>query len=149
MTSLISSIPFLPSGAKQRASLLQHTFLTLTGLAMFTSFGLLAYANYTNKRQNVNIYFCPALIAFPMPSILSFMSSAARDGDCWIDIYNLNGELVKKFPRVSLKAGENSAIWDGSNNSGQKVGQGIYFIVVHQPGGTATSKLVVITGKTR
>jgi uncharacterized repeat protein (TIGR01451 family) len=69
---------------------------------------------------------------------------AAKDGDCWIDIYNLNGELVKKFPRVSLKAGENSAVWDGSNNNGQKVGQGIYFIVVHQPGGTATSKLVVI-----
>lgn len=67
-----------------------------------------------------------------------------RDGNSWIDVYNLNGELVRNFYRATLTAGDHTAYWDGTNSDGKKVGQGMYFIVVHQPGGTSTRKLIVI-----
>ena len=66
------------------------------------------------------------------------------DGDSWIDIYNLNGELVKHFNRAPLAAGQHTVYWDGSNDDAKKVGQGMYFIVIHQPGGVTTKKLIVI-----
>jgi uncharacterized repeat protein (TIGR01451 family) len=67
-----------------------------------------------------------------------------RDGNSWIDVYNLNGELVRNFYKATLTAGDYTAYWDGTNSDGKKVGQGMYFIVVHQPGGTSTRKLIVI-----
>jgi flagellar hook assembly protein FlgD len=67
-----------------------------------------------------------------------------RDGETSIRIFNLNGDRVKEFGHLTLKAGSYTALWDGTNDSGRTVGKGIYFIVVKQPGGQTIRKLVVI-----
>jgi uncharacterized repeat protein (TIGR01451 family) len=67
-----------------------------------------------------------------------------RDGETAIRIYNLNGEIVRDFYNLTLKAGAYEAAWDGTNDKGNKVGKGMYFIVVKQPGGQTTKKLFII-----
>jgi hypothetical protein len=67
-----------------------------------------------------------------------------REGETIIRVFNLNGEVVRDFYRLRLGAGEHSAYWDGTNDTGNRVGKGMYFVVVRQPAGQTTKKLVVI-----
>jgi uncharacterized repeat protein (TIGR01451 family) len=67
-----------------------------------------------------------------------------KDGESSIRIFNLNGEQIRDFHRLTLHAGVYTALWDGTNDLGKKAGKGIYFIVVKQPGGQTIKKLVVI-----
>ena len=65
-------------------------------------------------------------------------------GKTYIRIYNLLGEEVRGFDESMMQAGTYSAYWDGTNANGSKVGKGIYFIDVTQPGGRTIKKIVVI-----
>jgi uncharacterized repeat protein (TIGR01451 family) len=67
-----------------------------------------------------------------------------KDGLCSVRIFNLSGEMVRNFGNVTLSAGVYNKAWDGTNDTGKIVGKGLYFIVVKQPGGQTTKKLVVI-----
>ncbi|MCD4773573.1 MAG: T9SS type A sorting domain-containing protein [Bacteroidales bacterium] len=44
-----------------------------------------------------------------------------------LSIYNLKGQKVKSLIDQNMEAGKHSVIWDGKNNSGNTVVQGIYF----------------------
>jgi sugar lactone lactonase YvrE len=45
-----------------------------------------------------------------------------------IKVYNLSGELVRSIEALSYTDGWNDIAWDINNDSGKKVGQGLYFI---------------------
>jgi flagellar hook assembly protein FlgD len=64
-------------------------------------------------------------------------------GKVTIRIYNLSGEEIRGFNENSLSPGTYSQSWDGSNSAGKKVGKGIYFIAVNQPGGRTIKKIIV------
>jgi hypothetical protein len=64
-------------------------------------------------------------------------------GKTYIRIYNLLGEEIRRFYEFTLAPGTYSAYWDGTNKNGSKVGKGIYFIDVTQPGGRTIKKIVV------
>jgi len=44
-----------------------------------------------------------------------------------LKIYNIKGQLVKKFKMQNAKCGMNSMVWNGRDNSGKPVASGIYF----------------------
>ncbi|MCD6101725.1 MAG: T9SS type A sorting domain-containing protein, partial [Candidatus Cloacimonetes bacterium] len=44
-----------------------------------------------------------------------------------LKIYNIKGQLVKKFKMQNAKCGMNSMVWNGRDNSGKPVANGIYF----------------------
>ncbi len=51
-----------------------------------------------------------------------------RNANCNLSVYNIKGEHIKTLITSKvLEAGNYSFSWDGNNNSGQKVGSGIYF----------------------
>lgn len=54
-----------------------------------------------------------------------------------------NGEKIRGFYESTLAPGTYSAYWDGTNNSGKKVGKGIYFIAATQPGGRTIKKIII------
>ena len=64
-------------------------------------------------------------------------------GTTYIRIYNLLGEEIRRFYELTLAPGTYSAYWDGTNKNGSKVGKGIYFIDVTQPGGRTIKKIAV------
>ncbi|MBN1824103.1 MAG: hypothetical protein JW803_07275 [Endomicrobiales bacterium] len=53
------------------------------------------------------------------------------DSDVKVDIYDLFGNLVKEYPAERQASGIRMVLWDGSNDSGQKVAKGGYICVVN------------------
>lgn len=64
-------------------------------------------------------------------------------GKSYIRIYNLSGEEIRGFYEFTLEPGTHTAYWDGTNTAGKKVGKGMYFIAVTQPGGRTIKKIII------
>ncbi|OYD14769.1 hypothetical protein CH330_07615 [candidate division WOR-3 bacterium JGI_Cruoil_03_51_56] len=60
-----------------------------------------------------------------------------------IGFYDLNGRLVKTLVSGQAKPGLNRAVWDMTDNHGQKVASGIYFCKLTAGDKTCARKLVV------
>jgi len=68
-----------------------------------------------------------------------------RSGPVTVSIYNRAGRLVRKLATgVDLGAGANLLRWDGREDSGSKVPDGLYIVTVEALGETRTSTLAVV-----
>ena len=61
-----------------------------------------------------------------------------------LKIYNITGQLVKTLVNDYKEAGNYKVIWDGRNNSGQKVAAGVYFYQIRTDKFTQTKKMVML-----
>jgi hypothetical protein len=92
--------------------------------------------NYdTNIEQN---YPNPAN---PMTSILFSIRTAS---DVVINIYDVNGRLIKSLVNQRLPAGEHTIIWNGLDNNAKVVSSGIYFYKFTAGDYSETKKIVLI-----
>jgi hypothetical protein len=57
----------------------------------------------------------------------------AKSGQVTIQVFTLDGTMVKSLYRGRRDAGEYRAVWDGKNNGGRAVARGMYFIRVVCP----------------
>jgi flagellar hook assembly protein FlgD len=44
-----------------------------------------------------------------------------------VTIYNILGEQIRRLSALSANTGENQMIWDGHDDSGNRIPKGIYF----------------------
>lgn len=58
------------------------------------------------------------------------------------DIYNVRGQLVKRFPPSDARAGEHYQLWNGEDRLGRQTAPGIYFIVVRSRDAISSGKVV-------
>jgi hypothetical protein len=58
------------------------------------------------------------------------------------DIYNIRGQLVKRFTPSEAKAGEHSVLWEGEDTQGRKVSPGVYIIKVHSGNHACSAKIL-------
>lgn len=58
------------------------------------------------------------------------------------DIYNVRGQLVKRFPPSDARAGEHYQVWNGEDRMGRQTAAGIYFIVVRSGDAISSSKVL-------
>lgn len=58
------------------------------------------------------------------------------------DIYNVRGQLVKRFPASDAKAGEHYQVWNGEDRLGRQSVPGIYIIVVRSGDAISSGKVV-------
>ncbi len=73
---------------------------------------------------------------------ISFMLD--REGETSVSIYNVRGELVRKFEPERLTAGRHTYNWGGRNSAGNLVSSGVYFVRVHHDGVERISKALLI-----
>jgi hypothetical protein len=59
-------------------------------------------------------------------------------------VYDVGGRLVRRIEYPPAAAGEHIAVWDGRNDRGRRVGNGIYFVVLSEGSSRDTRKLVVL-----
>ncbi len=52
----------------------------------------------------------------------------AKESKVTLTIYNLLGQKVKTLVNEKVASGDYHVVWDGSNNNGEGVGSGIYFL---------------------
>jgi Tol biopolymer transport system component len=72
-----------------------------------------------------------------------------RDADVTIEIYNLNGQIVRTLLLGKVPAGyyderSNAAFWDGRSDSGEKVASGVYFYRLKAGDYSAVKRMVVV-----
>ncbi|GHV89985.1 hypothetical protein AGMMS50268_04880 [Spirochaetia bacterium] len=67
-----------------------------------------------------------------------------RGGRVTIQVFTLDGNLVKVLERSGKDAGEYIASWDGKNNGGRVVARGMYFIRVVAPDIDEIRKVMVV-----
>jgi len=86
------------------------------------------------------------LMSYPNPFSQSAEISfdLRKTGSAKLKIYNLKGQLVRTLTTETLTKGTHKLTWDGTDNSGSKVGIGIYFARLEADGNTLTHKVVRI-----
>jgi hypothetical protein len=68
----------------------------------------------------------------------------SRNGPVAIQVFTLDGNMVRTLVRENQAAGEYRAAWDGKNNGGREVSRGLYFIRVVAPGIDEIRKVMVV-----
>ncbi len=60
-----------------------------------------------------------------------------------ISVYDITGKLVKTLVSGNVQPGYHNVVWDGSDNNGSSVAQGIYLIRMETAGYKATEKVIL------
>lgn len=68
----------------------------------------------------------------------------AENSNVELSIYNLKGQKVKTLVNDILTAGENSVIWNGTDENNQPVSSGIYFYKIKTGDFTETKKMILM-----
>ncbi|MDZ7724029.1 MAG: T9SS type A sorting domain-containing protein [candidate division KSB1 bacterium] len=61
-----------------------------------------------------------------------------------IDVININGKRVRRLLDSKVAAGYHSAVWDGTDETGQNVHSGVYFIRLRTPDFQRTRKMMLV-----
>ncbi|MCK5051353.1 MAG: T9SS type A sorting domain-containing protein [Candidatus Cloacimonetes bacterium] len=80
---------------------------------------------------------------FNPSTTISFETTNLHE-DAQIEIFNLQGQKIKKFEIRNLKSGINEVIWNGDNDSNKPVSSGIYFYKMRNGIYTSTKKMVLL-----
>jgi hypothetical protein len=59
-------------------------------------------------------------------------------------VYNTLGQRVKTLVSTAQTAGQHSAVWDGTDETGSAVSSGVYFYKLSSPDYSATRKMMLI-----
>ena len=70
---------------------------------------------------------------------------AKESGDYVLAVYNIVGERIRTFPAWKALQGDPfSVAWDGENDRGEQVGNGVYVLLLRGPGGVSMTKVIVL-----
>lgn len=70
--------------------------------------------------------------------------SVAKAGRVQLGIYDVRGRLVRKLVDGEKPAGAETVVWDGTSDSGTRLGTGVYFVRLVGPGIQATRQAVLL-----
>jgi len=61
-----------------------------------------------------------------------------------LNIYDLNGQLIRELVSSSVRAGVHTLNWDGTNINGGKVSAGMYLYTINTGKYTSTNKMILL-----
>ena len=79
----------------------------------------------------------------PARSITSISFNLPKSGNYSLKIYNIAGQVIRTLDSKGV-AGQNTVTWNGLDNSGRQVANGVYLYNLNAFGNSATKKLVVV-----
>jgi len=68
----------------------------------------------------------------------------ARAGTVRLQIYGLDGRLVRVLADGELPAGRHTFKWDGTDQGGQRLASGVYLTRLVTPGGAHTGRMTML-----
>lgn len=80
----------------------------------------------------------------PMTQGTEISFQVPREGVVSVRIYDMAGRQVRTLQEGSLRPGFYTATWNGTDESGRPVGNGVYFVRMDAQGFNTTKKLVVL-----
>jgi C1A family cysteine protease len=75
-------------------------------------------------------------------TLISFVLPDARPAS--VRVYSADGRLVRDLLDAALAPGRHTVTWDGTDRWGARAADGIYFVRVSTPQGSATGKMVML-----
>ncbi len=69
--------------------------------------------------------------------------SFAKDTIAEMGIYNIKGQKIKTFESTNFEKGENSVVWDGTDNDSKPCSSGVYFFKLNTGEEVKTQKLLL------
>jgi len=81
---------------------------------------------------------------FPNPFNMETWIPCLLSGGERMEIYDLNGRLVRRIDLSDLPPGSHLIKWDGRNNFGEEVGSGVYFIILVGNGFSRSLKALAV-----
>lgn len=97
------------------------------------------YTKTPKRKSTYSIKFSP----IPMSTKGTMTYSVPVSTDVEINIYDITGRFVRNLVKEKAGKGTHIAIWDGKNEKGKTVPQGIYFYNFVAPGNKNTGKITV------
>jgi hypothetical protein len=73
-----------------------------------------------------------------------FLYDLPTAGHVNITVFNLRGELIRLVRNERLDEGQQADLWDGRNDAGREVSQGLYFVSFHAPGLKTVRKVLFV-----
>ena len=70
--------------------------------------------------------------------------TVAEHGPIELDVFDLLGRPVRSLVSGPVPAGDHAVIWDGSDESGSRVGSGVYLYRLRGHGVDHTRKLMLV-----
>jgi spore coat protein CotH len=80
----------------------------------------------------------------PFNPVTTIRFSLAQEAFTELNIYNINGQLVKRLISENLTSGIQEVIWHGDNDRGNKAASGIYFYQLKSGSYQASGKMVML-----
>jgi hypothetical protein len=85
---------------------------------------------------------------FPVPNpshgTTTVSYSIAKAGRVQLGVYDVRGRLVRRLVEGERRAGVEAVVWDGTSDSGTRLGTGVYFVRLVGPGIQATRQAVLL-----
>ncbi len=81
---------------------------------------------------------------FTPGSGLTLQVQVVQAGQVKVEIFNLTGERVRRILNAALTKGSYTYTWDGKNDQGLVVGNGVYFILIQSPSGHQVQKVILL-----
>ncbi len=80
----------------------------------------------------------------PFNPVTEIQFAIPEAGNVRLEVYNLQGQLVKTLVNEARSAGFWSATWDGTNNNGEQVSSGVYFYRIDCNDFGETRKMIIL-----
>ncbi len=93
---------------------------------------LSVYPNPVNLNKRGGSFYCT--VSFNLPSA----------GKAEVSIYNIKGQKIRTLLNTNTAPGEYNMQWDGLNDTGNKVGTGVYFVRISTPFNDNIERVVMI-----
>lgn len=88
--------------------------------------------------------FSLSLSSNPSPSKATIYYQLPIQSDVGLNIYDISGQLIRKFISKEQKPGLHTVVWDGRDNNGKNVSTGIYFCRLTAGNAIKTEKLILL-----
>ena len=82
--------------------------------------------------------------ANPTPGGATFALGITRPGTVRVRVFDVRGALVRTVEQATAPAGERLFTWDGMDARGAPVPNGVYYLRVESPDGSATQRIAIL-----
>ena len=134
------------SGNGNGLLILSGTKLNNNRVDFILTAGLSYYTDSTNFTLETYAAVLQSVIAAPNPfreSVSFLISSSAGDLKS-ISIFNIAGEKIWEKVNISALFAEETIVWDGRNESGERVSSGVYLVFIRAENYEGNVKLLKI-----
>jgi flagellar hook capping protein FlgD len=96
------------------------------------------------QHSDLKVNFLRGASPNPFRNTATIRFSLAQAGEVDFSIFDVSGRLVKSLGEDMFEAGDQSIAWDGTDNSGNRVGGGIFWMQMNTQDGFSSGKKMIV-----